>query len=158
MSAIEEIKQILVADADSTAASIAAKIGVSRQRVHQICKANGIALADGRRRGGSATWINHFGGHEALSSHFVGGASELTTCADLLRRGIPVYRAVTFVSAADLVIDFRGSLLRVEVKSAKRNNSNSLRYPMPADRSRYDILALVEPSGAVTYKPDPFNE
>lgn len=157
MSAIEQIKQILAEDADSTAAIIATKIGVSRQRVHQICKAAGVTLFDGRRRGGSAAWSNHFGGPEVLSSHFVGGASELTACADLLRRGIPVYRAVTFVSAADLVIDFRGALLRVEVKSAKRNNSNSLRYPMPADRSRYDILALVESNGAVTYKPDPFS-
>lgn len=155
MSALEEIRAALALNPSASAADLASEASISRQRVHQICKAEGIKLMDRRRREGRpAQWTNHFGGERKLSSHFIGGASELTAAADLLRRGIPVYRAVTFVSSADLVIDLDGDLLRVEVRSAKRNQDGSLRYPMPANRARYDILALVEPDGKVTYKPD----
>lgn len=155
MSALEKIRAALADAPNSSAAELATVAGISRQRVHQICKAAGIVLVDRRRRGGEPRqWANHFGGEKKLPSHFIGGASELTAAADLLRRGIPVYRAVTFVSSADLVIDRDGRLLRIEVRSAKRNQDGSLRYPMPANRARYDVLALIEPDGKVTYKPD----
>lgn len=155
MSALEKIRAMLTVNKNASAADLAAAANVSRQRVHQICKAEGISIVDRRRRAGEPKqWSNHFGGDKKLSSHFIGGASELTAAADLLRRGIPVYRAVTFVSSADIVIDINGKLLRVEVRSAKRNQDGCLRYPMPADRARYDILALVEPDGTVTYKPE----
>lgn len=155
MSALEKIHAALAVNPSASASDLALSSGVSRQRVHQICKAEGIVIADRRRREGRAKqWETHFGGGQKLSSLFVGGASELTAAADLLRRGIPVYRAVTFASAADLVIDKDGALLRIEVRSAKRSQNGALRYPMPADRARYDILALVEPDGKVTYKPD----
>lgn len=157
MSALEKIRACLSVHPDSSATDLAADAGISRQRVYQICRSAGIELTDKRRRKGDAKqWVNHFGGTQSVSSNFIGGASELTASADLLRRGIPVYRALTFVSAADLVIDLGGELKRVEVRSAKRNKAGSLRYPMPADRSRYDFLALVEPDGTVTYKPELF--
>lgn len=92
-----------------------------------------------------------------LPSTVIGGASELQCAADLLRRGVPVYRALTQCSSCDLVIDIDGNLVRVEVRSAKRNGGGQLRYPMPRDRLRYDVLALVEPDGRVTYQPDIFN-
>lgn len=164
MAALAKILELLSENPSRTISEIAALVGVTRQRVSQICAANGIKAKDGRRGakprkapipGG---WKNHFGGPHALSSHFIGGASELCACADLLRKGVPVYRAVTFVSSADLIIDCRGRLMRVEVRSAKRNSSGSLRYPVPSDKTRYDVLALVEGTGAVTYKPDIFSE
>ena len=155
MSALEKIRAALALNPSASASDLASEASISRQRVYQICKSEGIVLVDRRRLDGRpAQWTNHFGGEMKLSSHFIGGASELTAAADLLRRGIPVYRAVTFVSSADLVIDLDGELLRVEVRSAKRNQNGSLRYPMPANRARYDILALVEADGKVTYKPD----
>lgn len=157
MNTLDRIRAVIAENPSSTASAIAANVGVSRQRVHQLCKIGVITLPDGRRRGWSGKRANHFGVGKPLPPHFVGGASELSACADLLRRGVPVYRAVTFVSAADLIIDLQGELKRVEVRSAKRNGSGSLRYPMPVDRAMYDVLALVEPDGNVTYKPAIFN-
>jgi hypothetical protein len=100
-----------------------------------------------------SNWTNHFGGERKLSSNFIGGASELTAAADLLRRGIPVYRSMTSVAAFDLVAEVGGELIRIEVRSAKRGSDGRLRFPMPAEK-RYDVLALVEPTGEVTYKPE----
>ena len=156
MSALDRIKSALSENHAATAAELAQHAGVSRQRVYQICKAAGITLSRAARPIEPRQWSSHFGLQEKLSSHFIGGASECSAAADLLRKGIPVYRAMTFVSSADLVIDRNGELLRVEVRSAKRNINGTLRYPMPIDRSRYDVLALVEPDGAVTYKPPLF--
>lgn len=92
-----------------------------------------------------------------LPSNFVGGASELQCAADLLRRGVPVWRSLTSCASCDLVIRFAGHLARVEVRSGKRTRGGDLRYPRPVDTTRYDVLAIVEPDGRVTYKPDIFN-
>ena len=154
---IDIIKAALAEKPRSSALDLAKETGLTRQRVYQLCKEHGIKLVDKRfTRPVGAQWTNHFGGAEKLTSHFIGGASELTACADLLRRGVPVYRALTFVSAAALVMDLGGRLLRVEVKSAKRTQKGTLTYQSPYYPDRYDILALVEPDGSVTYKPNPF--
>ena len=159
MKTSEKVRAALEANPCSSAADLAQAVGVTRQRVHQICRAEGLKPKDMRRgfkpgRKSDPNWVrpNHFGGQKQLSSHFTGGASELTASADLLRRGVPVYRALTFVSAADLIIDLDGRLLRVEVRSAKRNASGHIRYAAP-QKGRYDVLALVEPDGSVTYRP-----
>jgi hypothetical protein len=97
----------------------------------------------------------YHGTEQYLPSNFIGAASELQCAADLLRRGVHVFRSLTPCSGSDLVMDLAGELLRVEVRSAKRNGSGQLTYPRPAE-VRYDVLALVEPDGRVTYQPDPF--
>ena len=157
MSEISEKILAEVAENPSiTASELAEKFKVSRQYISLIKKANNIKLRRSGLKDRSRVWTNHFGGEVKLSSHFIGGASELTAAADLLRRGVPVYRALTFVGKADLIADFDDKLLRIEVKSAKRYSDGGLRYGMPVDKKRYDVLALVEPSGVVTYKPDVF--
>jgi hypothetical protein len=143
----------------STAKQIAAATGISRERVYQLAREGKVDLATGhtflaRESGQLLAVPTPFGGRGRLSSHFIGGAGELTVCADLLRRGIPVYRACTFVSAADLIIDLGGKLLRIEVRSATRNGKGTLRYPHPSQPERYDVLALVDRAYTVTYRPD----
>lgn len=155
MDTVEALRAFARDNPEATAAMAAAHLGISRQRVQQLCKREQVKLRDGRSQGRrSERGANHFGGPQRLPSTFIGGACELSAAADLLRRGIPVYRAMTSVSSADLVVEINGELRRVEVRAAKRVGG-SLRYGVPA-LLRYDILALVESDGRVTYKPDPF--
>lgn len=157
MDTITSFRTALQANPGISAKQLAELLGVTRSRVYQLAKNEGMVLARPLYphmprepyRG-----ANRFGGDAILSCHYVGGISELVVCADLLRRGFPVYRAVTFHSAADLVTDIRGRLIRVEVRSATRDNDGFLRFARPTDASRYDLLAAVEPDNIVSYFPE----
>lgn len=160
MNIVKKIKAAVLENPEIYVSEMARKLGVSRQYIHQICKKHEIKLIKGWDRKEltdnaieRSKSIYHFGAK--ASCVFIGGASELTASADLLRRGIPVYRALAFVGPADLVINLDGKLLRVEVRSARRKKDGGLSYcTPPINEDRYDVLALVEPNGGVTYKPD----
>lgn len=155
MNTSEQLREMVEENPATTASIAAAELGVSKQRISQIAKKDGIKLRDGRMDKASVRdrkWCNHWGGDERLSSNFIGGASELIAASDLLRHGIPVYRALTSVSSCDLIADVDGTLLRVEVKSARLNNG---RLTFGGVRHcRYDVLALVDQRGDVTYRPN----
>ena len=148
------IKDAVSGNPAITAKEVAGLLGITRQAVHGHVKNLGLKLGDGRRGRVSSPriWTGHFGNEKKLTSHFIGGASEMIVCADLLKRGIPVYRAITFVSAADLVADMAGVLVRVEVKSVRRNQAGNINYKAP-NAHRFDLLALVDCDGAVEYRP-----
>ena len=177
MSAIEQVRAIVASGENLTAREVAERIGISKQRVSQICKLIGAKLRDGRsgfrptrvkvssmagtdlaRHVGNrfdpvtGKWLNRYGSATKMNAHFIGGASEMQVVADLLRQGIPVYRAVTFVSAADLVIDFDGRLLRVEVKSGRRNANGSVGH-VAAPNNMFDVMAVALPDGEIVYRP-----
>lgn len=155
MTLIDRIQTIISTNTNISASELAENLGVSRQRVYQICSKHGIKFNKTiGRKIGEKSWADQFGNTNRLPSNFIGNASELTVAADLLRHGIPVYRALTQSSSCDLIVDVDGSLLRIEVRSAKRNIDGVLRYAMPADRNRYDVLALVESNCTITYKPE----
>lgn len=102
--------------------------------------------------GHAAAWRNEFGGATSLPPAFVGAAAELVAAADLMRRGFPVYRACAPAANFDLVAVVEGRLLRVEVRSASLSASGRLYCHAPA-RDRWDVLAMVDQHGAVTYRP-----
>lgn len=112
---IDIIKNALVENPDLSAIELAGIAGITRQYVYDLCRKHGVLLRDARHTAEAKEWANHFGGNKRLTSHFIGGASELFAAADLLRRGIPVYRALTFLSAADMIADIGGRLIRIEV-------------------------------------------
>jgi hypothetical protein len=156
MNTAEQLRELIKSNPATTVAIAAAALGVSRQRISQIAKKDGLTLRDGRMDKASARdkqWRNHWGGTDKLSSHFIGGACELLTAADLLRRGIPVYRAATFLSSCDLIADVDGVLLRIEVRSARQREDGRLAFP-PPKKGRYDVIALVDQHGRVTYRPN----
>jgi len=139
-----------------TAAQAAAQLGITRQRASQIANDLGLKLVDGRSMRASMRdrqWKNQWGLTKGLSSNFIGGAGELTAAADLLRRGIQVFRSCTSVASCDLIVDMDGELLRIEVRCAKRRQNGNLSFYPPKDR--YDVLALVDQTGAVIYRPKP---
>lgn len=160
MKNVEKLRALMSETPTVSAKKLAELLSMTRQGIYGLAKAHGIKIHDGRAEAGRLRRENrhierknHFGINKNLSAHFVGGASELIVCAELLRRGIPVYRACTFVSAADLVADISGILTRIEVKSVRRNANGSLRMVTPRDKSLYDVLAMVDPDGHVTYRP-----
>ena len=73
-----------------------------------------------------------------------GGLSELLVCADLLRQGYDVFRAVAQSCSCDLVVLCKGQLLRIEVKTAYRTKAG-LKFPglRQGQAEKFDILAMV---------------
>jgi hypothetical protein len=156
MKNIELLTAMIAGRGPITIGEAADELKISRQAVSAMAKKYNLQMRDGRKTTTPMpTKKNHFDSARAVSSHFVGGASECTVAAHLLRLGIPVYRAMTFVSAADLVVDHDGVLLRIEVRSARIYKFGGMSYAQPTDTTRYDVLALVTPDGGVIYKPRP---
>jgi hypothetical protein len=150
----KKIMALVEANPLITATEIATTLGIARQSVYSHAKTKGIELKKQMPgiHSNPRVWKGQFGNEKKLGSHFIGGTSEMYACADLLRRGIPVYRAITFMSSADLIADMDGKLVRVEVKSAKRGAAGHLQYASPKP-DKFDVLALVDPDGKVEYRP-----
>lgn len=146
---------LLKAEPEISQTQAAQRLGVSRQRISQLCKELGLKMKRGVRPWKPpllGTGLNHFGyERQRRNPSFIGGASELTVAADLLRRGIPVYRSLTHVGAFDLIADYDGTLVRVEVRSAKRKPDGRLIFVRP--EPRYDVLALVTQEAEIIYRP-----
>ena len=92
-----------------------------------------------------------------LPTATVGAVHKLLAAVDLMRRGYVVFQAIAPSSACDLAIltSFTGrEMLRVQVKSGYRTSGGTLAYPVgKQERSlrRFEILAVVERSGRITY-------
>lgn len=160
MSTREAVVAAVAEDPTLTAPAIAERFGISRQRVHQIVRTANLKLRrapSGPRRlvqqGPGQRWMNGAGGIGKHNASFIGAALELIASVDLMKRGAHVYRAMSSTSPCDLVAWLGGELIRVEVRSGRRNGTGKLCYSPPEAR-RYDVLAVVEPNGTVTYKPD----
>lgn len=93
-----------------------------------------------------------------LSSGTVGAVSELVVCADLLKRGYEVFRAVSPSCSCDLAILKEGKLHRVEVRTAttyeKKDGTLSHMF-VKADPSKSDVQALVNKhTHEISYVPE----
>jgi hypothetical protein len=85
----------------------------------------------------------------------LGAVSELLVCVDLMRRGIPVFRATSPACSCDLIGIFDNLPKRIEVTKGVKLASGQIRWAYH-DTSRYDILALVFADNSISYLPDPF--
>ena len=132
MSTRQEIAKIISSGEPLTISEIADRCGVSRQRVHQIMRMDGLKpIVDGRRNtrrsrdAPSATMTPPAvtGGVPVAVSKTAGGQiAELLASADLLARGYRPFRPVVGNSLFDIIaIDPRtGAILSIEVKSGRR--------------------------------------
>ena len=91
--------------------------------------------------------------NKGLPTSTVGAVHELVVCADLLRRGLHVFRSVSPSAVCDLAILDGNKLFRIEVTTGTRSIGGKLQYPTK-DPFKFDILAVVEHSGNITYYPD----
>jgi len=147
---------------DWTLAIIGAEVGVTHEYVRQVLSARGLrtkavrAPFVGSRRPKekkppipTVTWSNS--GEIALGKGDIGTITELLVCADLVRMGHDIYRAVNHSSPADLIVFANGRAYRVEVKSAQMKG-NCVASGIGAVE-KYDILARVLPDGKIFYLP-----
>ena len=165
MSNSEQIIELRKKNPTWPLARIAEQVGVSRQAVHTTLKRAGLPTgADpGQTRfHPSQVRENHvtrFGSH-AVTTHVAGSVGELQVAADLMRRGLDVFRALHMTSACDLValIDKRRPV-RVEVRSGRRlrDGTVSVSRPDKAHQARYDVLAIPFADGEIRYEP-PFDQ
>lgn len=100
-------------------------------------------------RGGRIIELN--GLRPPLSSGHIGALHELLACADLIRRGYEVFRAVSPASPFDLIIFSKRGMERVEVRTAVRMPDGTIRTN---SSDRCDILAMVFYDGTVQYRPE----
>ena len=83
-----------------------------------------------------------------------GAINELLVATDLMKRGVGVFRALSPSCQCDLVALVDGKLLRVEVTTGYRGpKSRELTWPSK-DKNRFEVLAVVERGGAITYMPE----
>ncbi|MCI0389001.1 MAG: hypothetical protein MOB07_09600 [Acidobacteria bacterium] len=78
-----------------------------------------------------------------------GAHSELIACAYLLRKGYDVYRAVNWMSKADLVAVRASEIIRVQVRTGNYINAKgTFCYSEPMDDA-YDLLMVVDHEGNI---------
>ena len=91
-------------------------------------------------------------GRSNLLSGTVGAMHELIVCADLMRKGFEVFRAVSPSSRFDAVVFKDGNMFRLEVTTGSAYAGGKIHYPVK-DKNRFDILAIVVWSGEILYEP-----
>lgn len=84
----------------------------------------------------------------------VGAISELLVGADLLRRGYEVFRALSPSCSCDLAILKNGKLLRVEVRTGRKNRRGNVVYANTTHR--HDVMAVVVGKDQILYDPEQF--
>ncbi len=96
---------------------------------------------------------NPDGGYGDLSPSRVGAIHEMMVCADLCKRGLSIFRAVSPSEECDIMAMRGSEIFRIEVTTGYRSPRGALNFP-PKQTARFDILAVVERSGKITYHPD----
>ena len=151
-----KILELIAKEPSLSQSEAARRLGISRQRVSQLCKQYGLKMAKGtpgarKPPRHSGPLPNHFGHPRGRGNPaFIGAASEAIVAAHLMQRGIPVYRSMSPVASCDLIADFDGTLFRIEVRSVKRDKLGKAIFSPPAER--YDLLALVTPDCLVEFR------
>ncbi len=84
-----------------------------------------------------------------------GAAFELIVCADLVLRGLNVFRSVSPSCPCDLIVQRNREIFRVEVTKGGIKHDGSFAWAAH-DPEKYDVLALVLPGLKVVYIPDIF--
>lgn len=88
-----------------------------------------------------------------IPSGTVGAIHELLVCADLLKKGFSVFRALSQSCSCDLAVLNNGKLLRVEVTTGYVSPTGKINHPTK-DSKQFDILALVFGDGKIKYTPE----
>lgn len=84
-----------------------------------------------------------------------GALSELLVCADLMKRGFEVFRAVSPAATCDMVVLSGKSTLRIQVKTANRLPRGGISYPAPKYANQHDhVAAVLISENSITYIPE----
>lgn len=139
-------------------AEIAARLGLTKQRVSQILKALGLPSMrtridcprdeNGRRvfdRRSRTMCVTSTGAH-----------AELQVCAHLLSLGYDVFRSVSPAARCDLIASSRTDYrtMRIEVRCAERNGKGRLVFSTHSPAESFDHMALVLRDGSILFQPE----
>lgn len=94
-----------------------------------------------------------------INTGTLGAISELSVCADLMKKGYLLFKSISPSSPYDLVVDIKGVLHKLEVKTGSIRSNGSLSYYVRPE-AIYDILAVVFVTGIKYFKygeDTPFN-
>jgi hypothetical protein len=141
---------------------IAARIGISRQRVAQIVSEERLAVPRGKRGAAPRRRVAETprarerspGGLPAYLAEAGGAAAVLITAADLMARGFAVYLPIAPTAAADiLAIDANGRVKRVAVRPARRTVGGAVEYSYPKP-GEVDTHATLLADTPIQYSPE----
>lgn len=151
----DKLRELLRRNPDLTTLEAVNALGISRQRLHQLVRSEGVQLKDARMKEASSPLPILAHVSAKVGPKAAGGISELLVAVDLLRRGLDVYQSMTTGGQCDLVAINRVTerVLRIEVKSAKRDGNGRIICGIGAT-NKFDVLAKVLPSGEIVYQPD----
>ncbi len=164
MTTIERIKSALAENPRLTNSELAELVGVSRQRVSQLCRANGVTL----RRAYPVRRTAHkppkpptprvvTGGIQTDINHTVCGTiSELLVSADLMARGYKPYTPIVRQRSHDIIaVNLSGEMISIEVRSGRRRADGAgITWQSKCERVGSDYYAIVITGEPVIYKPD----
>ena len=83
----------------------------------------------------------------------IGAEGEMLVTLDLMRTGWEVFRAVSPTATVDLIAMRDGLVSRIEVTKGTRKGSTHWLKWSPHDAARFDVLAVWESDGRITYIP-----
>jgi hypothetical protein len=89
---------------------------------------------------------------EGLTST-IGAAAEMLVSADLLSRGIEVFRALNIHCSCDLIAHRHGRLVRIEVKTGSLDWRGRPQVGISKQRGKHDVLAVVDRKSGIHYYP-----
>lgn len=154
-SSRDKLKKLIAKNPKITAREAAEHLGVSRQRLYQILKTEGVILARPTTILSRPVEIakEKLSKHEGLPPYVVGEMNELLVAIDLLKLGYDVYRSITGRGLCDLVAVHRvnGSATRIEVKTAYNVKGRVL--SSKGAQNKFDVLARVFWDGEIQYDP-----
>lgn len=159
MTARDTLRALVEADPTLTQSQLATLLGVTRQRVSQLVRAEGLTVRKGPPGVGERSPANApqsrvlTGGVPTPISHTVAGLiGELLTAADLMARGYTVFFPLSRTAVCDLVAIHRtGSVLTIEVRCATRKGDRLVWSRK--DSSLANHFALVVTGEPVSYEP-----
>ena len=92
--------------------------------------------------------------YPGLSPSSTGALGELRVSIDLMRRGYEVFRALSPSSPCDLIAMKDGKVLRIEVRTARRDGKGNPYFPRKIrDQGRQDHFALAL-QDEIVYTPE----
>jgi hypothetical protein len=156
-SLVLELRSLISCRSDLTQAQAAEILQVSRARISQLAKQNGLHFRDGRgayrRRLRIVPASRTAAPADSSAQDFLAAiedADERAIASDLLRKGFIVYRAMARAPVCEFILHRDGRLLRVKVchagESAARLASGDV-----VESAQCDVLATVDADGSPAY-------
>ena len=154
---MHRIVKMLNDDPKLTARELAEMSGTTRANVYQVLRKYGlkaavaplVALHETRKPASERRLMLN---GSFMTSSFRGDISEYAVVRDFMVRGYHVYKSATGNAPFDMVAYDGKTMLRVEVRSGKRDKAGTL-TTNHGNKDLYDVLAVVEIGGEITYYP-----